>query len=142
MHGEEVIFDNECTAVNFMPGKRQRRDPSKITESLAAGIRGIVELLDAINRGVVRVAPVFIGSTNINMALIAQRLGFTIADKCRTPDGKINRSLTKFTIVGRLDDIRRKVGEFEKSKIYEKLLDRAERQKTPTATLRLRTSTS
>lgn len=141
VNGKKVVFDDEYTGIHFAPGDRNYFDPSRITESLADGIRGIVELLDAIDQGAVRVVPVFIGSTNINMALIAQRLGFTIADECRTPDGKINRAFINFTVIGKLDDIRRKVEEFKKSKIYDRLLNRTERRKTPAAILRLRTST-
>ena len=110
-----------------MPGGRIQLDRSKITDSLTKGVRGLAELLDAIDQGRFSATEVFQGQTNINMALIAQRLGFKIADSCRTPDGNINRDLTSFTIVGRLSDIRQKVEEFKQSNIQQKLEARAQR---------------
>lgn len=130
VNGSEVTSNNEFTRVDFTPGSRASRDPRKITESLVAGINGIAELLDAVDNGKMDLAPIFVGHTNIHMAQIAQRLGFTIVDECKTEDGKIKKDLSELTVVGKLDDIRRKVSEFRQAQTYERLQERA--QKLPT----------
>jgi hypothetical protein len=101
INGERVVIDNgEYSRIDFTPNGRTRFDAERMTDSLAKGIQGIIELLDAIGHGDVQLAPVFAGTTNINMALIAQRLGFKIVDSCRTADGNINKDLSEFIIVG------------------------------------------
>lgn len=126
--GETIVFDNnEYTMMHFTPEQRSSFQRSKMTKSLAAGINGIVEMLDAMDQGRVDLAPVFVGRTNLNMALIAQRMGFVIVDECRTADGEINKKLPRLTVVGKLADIRRKVAEFTQSAEYERLQTRVTR---------------
>lgn len=123
--GDEVIFgEGEHTRIDFTPDGRTFRDAKKITESLMAGINGIAELVDAIEGGKVAVAPVFVGRTNIHMAVIAQRLGFTVVDECKTESGEVNQDLAVFTVVGKLGEIRRRVNEFKQSQAYERLQKR------------------
>ena len=113
------------TNIDFMPGGRTSKDPTMLTQSLAAGINGIVELLDAIDHGRNELPSVFVGHTNINMALIAQRIGFEITDQCRDQNGNIDRERTRFTVVGKLDNIRAKVEQFKQSAKYVRLQKRA-----------------
>lgn len=127
-HGEKVVLE-DYNNIHFTPEGRGHFDPSKMTKSLASGIQGIVELIDAVDQGRFEAAPVFVGTTNINMALIAQRLGFVIVDECRTSDGKINKNLRSFTVVGKLDDIRARVGEFKRAGVDQKLVQRSQRLK-------------
>jgi hypothetical protein len=126
VNGKKII-ENTYTEIHFTPGKRNSFDPSKITDSLANGIQGLLDLLDFINQNKFEAESIFIGKTNINMALITRRLGFEIVDQCRTPKGEINRGLKEFTVVGRLDDIRIHVEEFKKSNEYQRLMQRNQR---------------
>lgn len=123
---ERMVFGDH-TDVHFTPHGRNSFHSSKITESLAEGIRGIVDLLSAIDQGRFEATPVFVGITNINMALIAQRLGFAIVDQDRNPNGSINRNLRFFTVVGKLEDIRARVAEFQKAGVDQKLANRSQR---------------
>lgn len=86
-----------------------------------------MELLEAIDQGRVAVPTLFIGETNINMALIAQRMGFVIVDQDRNPDGSINKDKTSFTVVGVLDQIRSKVAQIQASESYRNLSRRQRR---------------
>lgn len=95
--GERVLVDKEYTGIDFMP-ERARRDASKLTNSLANAIKGMTGLVAAIDAREVDLEPVFVGTTNINMALISQRLGFRVIDSCRNPDGTIDKSKTSFTV--------------------------------------------
>lgn len=123
VNGEKVRFEG-YNDVHFTPEGRSHFDPSKMTRSLAGGIQGIVELIDAVDQGRFEAAPIFVGMTNINMALIAQRLGFVIIDECRNSDGSINKKLSFFTVVGKLADIRARVGELKKAGVAQKLEQR------------------
>lgn len=134
--GKSFEPGTEVTTIDFIPGRRGVFDPSKITDSLTYGIEGIVEMLAAIDAGTFKPDPMFVGVTNINMALMAQRLGFIIVDQCRTPDGKINKSLTQFTVVGHIDEIRKRVEELKKSGVDKRVIKRSEK------TLKARTSTA
>jgi hypothetical protein len=125
-----VSGTDKFTEIHFTPEGRARFNPKKMTDSLANGIKGLVELLEAIDKGKVNVADYLVGTTNINMALIAQRLGFVITDDCRTADGAINRDLGLFKIVGKLADIRAKVEEFQRSGASEKLMRRSQKLRT------------
>lgn len=129
VHGERVVLE-DYNDIHFTPGGRGRFNFSKMTESLASGIQGIVELINAVDQGRFEAAPVFVGTTNINMALIAQRLGFVIVDQCRTPDGTINKNLGSFTVVGKLSDIRVRVEEFKRAGVDQKLAQRSQGLKT------------
>lgn len=126
VHGERVVL-KDYNSIHFAPEERISLNPSKMTESLASGIQGVVEMINAIDQGRFEAAPVFVGTTNINMALIAQRLGFVIVDQCRTPDGNINKNLRSFTVVGKLDDIRARVGEYKRAGVAQKLEQRNQR---------------
>lgn len=79
--------DGRYTILDFVPQGRMGFNPAKMTDSLAKGIQGVMELLEAVDQGRFEAAPILIGTTNINMALIAQRLGFAIVDQCRTAEG-------------------------------------------------------
>jgi len=126
VNGERVRFENH-NDIHFTPEGRNRFDPSTMTESLISGIQGVAELIDAIDQGRFEAASIFVGTTNINMALIAQRLGFVIVDECRTRDGNINKNLRFFIVVGKLEDIRDRVKEFEKAGVAQKLEQRNQR---------------
>lgn len=129
--GEKVEFtDNSFTKIDFMPEGRAYKDPAKITQSLSAGINGIAELVEAIDKGDKNLVPVFVGHTNINMALVAQRMGFEIVDSCRTLDGEIDRTKTLFTVVGRLSTIRDRVEQFQQTAKYQRLQARAATETT------------
>ena len=128
VRGETVTFlDSKYTRVDFTPEGRAHLDTSKMTDSLAKGISGIKELVGAIDSGAIELEPVFVGYTNIHMALIAQRLGFTIVDECRTADGNIDKTLPIFTVVGRLADIKAKVKQFEESGAVQRINSRAQK---------------
>lgn len=128
--GEEITVDEKklqierYTQIDFTPGQRTRFDSTKVSDSLANGIKGLVELVAAIDKGEVVLEPIFIGETNIKMALISQRLGFRIADSCRLPNGQIDKSKERFTVVGRLEDIRQKLAEFAQKGLTERILNR------------------
>lgn len=114
--GQPVSFpEQKYTKIDFTPGRRLNFIPSRVTDSLAKGILGLGQLISAIQEGKVEVAPVFVGWTNINMALISQRLGFEIADSCRKADGTIDTSRRVFVVIGRLEVIKEKVKEFQAS---------------------------
>lgn len=125
--GVEVDFSGGYTQIDFLPKGRDSLDRAQMTKSLAAGIQGIIELLEAIDSG--RFAPpiTFLGITNINMALIAQRLGFIIVDQSRTPDGNIDKHKKSFTVVGYLDDIRDRINEFKAAGTIDRLQQRITR---------------
>lgn len=127
--GERVLVDKRYTHIDFMPEGRARREASKITNSIASVIKGLTGLVAAIDAREVDLEPIFVGTTNINMALISQRLGFRIVDSCRNPDGTIDKSRTSFTVVGRLEDIRQKLSEFAQSGLDQKVLQRDTRLK-------------
>lgn len=130
VNGEAVILPGgRYTRVDFTPEGRVRMSRAKTTDSLARGIRGIAEMLEAIDRGRFESAPIFIGATNINMALIAQRLGFAIVDQSRTADGVIDTKQSSFIVVGRLEDIREQVEYFKESGRVGKLLERDRKSK-------------
>lgn len=126
VNGEKVILA-DYNDIHFTPEGRGHFDRSKMTKSLASGIQGVAELIDAVDQGRFKAAQVFVGMTNINMALIAQRLGFVIVDECRTADGNINKQLRVFTVVGKLDDIRSRVEEFKRSGTPQRLAQRTHR---------------
>lgn len=131
INGERVIFRNgECTKVHFEPRDRQRLVPSQMTDSLAKGIQGVTQLIEAIDSGEIAVSSVFVGTTNINMALIAQRLGFVIVDECKKPNGEIDRDLNAFTIVGKLEDMRSQVEKLKIADVEQKLTQRNQRLRT------------
>lgn len=128
VRGEEVIGSGErYTEIHFTPGGRARFDPRRMTDSLARGIQGIMEMIEAIDHGRFDADQVIVGKTNINMALIAQRLGFAIVDSSRTVDGQIDKTARSFTVVGNLEDIRAKVEEFKVKGTPEKLAQRNQR---------------
>lgn len=129
VNGDRVLVDKEYTHIDFMPEGRRRREPSKTTNSIANAIKGLTGLVAAIDAGEVALEPVFVGTININMALISQRFGFRIVDTCRNPDGTINKSKTSFTVVGRLEDVRQKLVEFAQSGLYQRILQRDARQR-------------
>lgn len=126
VNGEKVVFEN-YNDIHFMPEGRGHLDFSRITDSLTKGIQGVVELLDAIDQRRFDAASVFVGITNINMALIAQRLGFVIIDECRNQDGSINKNLAAFAVVGKLGDIRARVEEFKRAGVAQRLQQRNQR---------------
>lgn len=126
VNGEKMALEDYAD-IHFTPEGRRHFNQSKMTESLTSGIQGIVELIEAIDQGKFEAVSMFVGHTNINMALIAQRLGFVIADQCRNPDGSINKNLRSFTVVGKLDDIRGRVEEFKRVGIDQKLAQRNQR---------------
>lgn len=124
--GQRVVAD-KYTEIHFIPDRRNFFDVARMTDSLAKGIQGVIELLDAVDQGKFEPAQLFVGVTNINMALITQRLGFRVVDECRSPDGQIDRVLPAFTVVGRLEDIRTRVEEFKRKGTAEKLSQRSQR---------------
>lgn len=129
--GERVLVDNRYTRIDFMPEGRARRKASKITNSIASAIKGLTGVVAAIDAREVDLEPIFVGTTNVNMALISQRLGFKIIDSCRNPDGTIDKSRISFIVVGRLEDIRQKLSEFAQSGLDQRILqrDKVEKQK-------------
>ncbi len=124
--GEKMML-KDYNYIHFTPEGRGHFNRSKMTKSLASGIQGVVELVDAVDQGRFEAAQVFVGMTNINMALIAQRLGFVIIDECRNQDGSINKNLSYFTVVGKLVDIRARVGEFKRAGVTQRLEQRNQR---------------
>jgi hypothetical protein len=136
VNGEMISAENNTyTRVDFTPNGRMRFVRRKMTDSLASAIHGMLDLLQAVDQGTFAPAPVFVGNTNINMALIAQRLGFAIVDDCRTEDGAINKNLKKFTVVGRLEDIQTKVDEFKRAGVHNRLDQRIQRMSQRSAAL-------
>lgn len=122
INGREVIFEgHKYTRIDFTPGGRTHFDAAKMTDSLANGIIGLTEFLAAVDKGQFEVASVLMGTTNLNMALIAQRLGFSIVDQCRTADGTIDKKLSEFTVVGNLADIRARIEKFRREGTFEKV---------------------
>ncbi len=124
-----ISSDEKITRIDFVPEGRARFIASKMTDSISKGINGLIELLEAIENASFDSAPILVGSTNLNMALISQRLGFRIADQCRTQTGEIDKTLSKFIVIGKLDEIKTKVEEFKNSDITQKISDRARRLK-------------
>lgn len=134
--GQKVIEEGaRFTRVDFTPGGRVAMVPAKMTDSIANGIKGLTELVAAIDAGLLELEPVFIGTTNVNMALISQRLGFRIVDADRRPDGSVDKTKAKFRVVGRLEDIRKKLSEFAQSGIQERVLERDLRLKMGSQTI-------
>lgn len=127
INGKSIDTGKAYTRIDFTPGGRERFDRLKQTDSLAKGIKGIMELLDVIDQGDVYLEDIFVGSTNINMALIAQRLGFVIVDQCRTAEGQIDKNIKTFIIVGRLEDIRKQVLKLQEIRLPERLFSRKRR---------------
>lgn len=128
--GKKVVSEGNkpgYTEIHFTPGDRSSFSQSKMTDSLAQGIQGVMEMIEAVDKGKFELAQLFVGVTNINMALIAQRMGFAITDECRTPDGKIDINRRTYTVVGKLEDIRAKVEEFKKKGTAAKLRQRSQR---------------
>lgn len=101
--------------VDFTPGNRTRFDPRHMTDSITKAIQGLMDLLEAIDQGRFEAVPILRGTTNIHMALFAQRLGFEVIDICRTSDGKINSGLQRYTVIGKLDVIRRRTEELSQA---------------------------
>lgn len=130
VNGEKMLEENDpYTHIDFMPRGTQKPDSSKITNSIASGIKGLKELFAAVDKGEMSLSPVVVGTTNLKMAEISQRLGFTVVDSCRGQDGAIIKSMEKITVVGRLDDIRKKFAEFSQSELSKGILERDERLK-------------
>lgn len=128
IEGKPISFeDNQYSEIHFMP----LHGRSKMTENMLAGIRGILEMLDAIDQGKVNLPPTFVGRTNRHMATIAQRMGFVIIDQCKTPQGKVKSELDRYTdrytVVGKLEDIRKKVEEFRRFGANQILENRAKK---------------
>lgn len=113
--------------IHFVPSGRSNFDPTKMTDSLVRGIQGIAGLIEAVDQRKVSIAPILIGTTNKHMALIAQRMGFTIVDSCRTEDGKINGNLKGYIVVGKVEDVRQKVKAFQESATSKRLIERQAR---------------
>lgn len=131
INGEKILSQEKpYTRVDFEPEGRFDFDATKRTESLAAFMKGIDELLIAVDNGSVQLEPTFYGSTNIHMALTAQRFGFTIVDQCRTPDGNINKNLSKFTLIGNIDEIRSRMAELKEKGKVDMVMKRLQEQLT------------
>lgn len=130
VEGEDLLRGgDECLRIDFMPHGRHFVDRTRLTESLVMGIRGIAELLEAVDgEERAEIPKVLMGQTNINMALIAQRLGFRIVDQDRLADGKIDLGLGYYTVVGKLADVRRRLAEFVDSGRAERLAIRHNRR--------------
>ena len=126
--GKTVIFEEGiCTRIDFMPEGRTFFDPAKITDSLADGIIGLSDFFAAVDNGTFDAATKLYGSTNLNMAIIAQRLGFIIADQCRTPNGTIDKTAKRYIVVGDLKIVKQKVEEFKRAGLFAKVLAREQR---------------
>lgn len=126
--GEPVIFEEGAyTRIDFTPGGRTSFDSTLMTDSLANGIKGLMELVDAIDQGRFKPASTAVGSTNLHMALIAQRLGFVIVDECRTEDGNIDRDRESFTIVGKMLDVQEKVHKFVAEGRHQRIIERSQK---------------
>lgn len=123
--GEAISLSGGYALVEFHPEGRLSFNHKKITESLVFMIHGYLDILEAIDQGRFQPALIFIGRANLHMALIAPRMGFVITDECRTADGDINKGLEYYTVVGKLEDIRRNVEELRQSGTYERLQERA-----------------
>lgn len=128
INSREVDFEgSRYTRIDFIPGDRAYFDAAKITDSLASGIVGLTEFLAAVDNGKFEAASVLMGNTNLNMALIAQRLGFSIVDQCRTPDGYIDQTLKEYTVVGKLDDVRTRIEKYRREGTLERVQARHQR---------------
>lgn len=115
------------TRIGFAPEEREHFDPKKTTNSLIKGIKGIIELLEAVDQKQFKPAEIFIGITNMKMASISQRLGFKIADQCYDSNGKINKDMKKIIIIGNLNEIRKNIEEFRNPSKLQKLEKRNQR---------------
>jgi hypothetical protein len=120
-------LSGKISKIDFTPNHRVMFDPTEMTDSLVKGIQGLVELFKSIDQGKVGVAPLLFGTTNKHMALIAQRMGFKIVDSCRTEDGEINNKLESYTVVAKIEDVRQKITEFQKSATKQRLFKRQAR---------------
>lgn len=129
VEGEQVA-GQMVARIDFTPGGRTRFEPKQITDSLANGIQGIRELVEAIDTGQIDEVQTLVGTTNINMALIAQRLGFRIVDQDRTADGEIDATKSYFTVVAEMENVRSKVREFEEQGRLDRIQRRHQRQTT------------
>ena len=107
-----------------LPDGKTVPDYGKMSDSMIKGLAGISELIEAIDSGRFGQVEVLTGTTNINMALIAQRLGFRIVDQDRTLDGKIDKSKTFFTVMGRVENVREKLREYAESGRVERIKQR------------------
>lgn len=123
-----IVGEGEVARVDFTPNGRASFDPKQMTDSLTMGIQGIRELVEAIGKGQLKDIQTLVGTTNINMALIAQRLGFAIVDQDRTPDGSIDATKGSFTVVARVEDVRARIREFEESGAVDRLQNRQKKQ--------------
>ena len=110
-----------------MPGGRKSFDPTKMTDSLANGVKGLMEFVGAIDQGAFKPASTMMGSTNLHMALIAQRLGFMIVDECRSSDGSINKDLDYYTVIGKTPDIQERVHQFVAEGRHQRIIERSQR---------------
>lgn len=129
INGESIVLpEGKLTTIDFLPGGRRHLDRAKMTDSIAKGIQGVVELIEAVDQGRFDAGATLIGQTNINMALIAQRLGFVIVDQDRTTDGNINDQINLFTVVGKLEDVRERVEEYARAGTAQRLERRNQRQ--------------
>ena len=121
------IYEGTSARIGFLPEGRGAFDPKRMTDSLIGGIQGIRELVEAIDKGRFEDVKVLEGGTNINMALIAQRLGFRIVDQDRTADGKIDKTRNYFRVIARAEDVRRRLKEIEAMGGTDRLQKRHER---------------
>ncbi len=128
LDGRRVASEGEVARVDFTPGRRTSFDPRRMTDSLANGIEGIRQFVRAIDEGQLDEVETLVGNTNINMALIAQRLGFVIVDQDRTLSGEIDMTKGSFTVVARIQDVRERVKHFEESGAATRIQDRHARQ--------------
>jgi|SRR3989344_5563229 len=126
--GVRVVGEGEVARVNFTPNGRSSFDRKQMTDSLAMGIQGFRELMQAADRGELEGTQTLVGTTNINMALIAQRLGFAIVDQDRTPDGNIDATKGSFTVVARIEDVQARIREFEELGAVDRLQKRHKKQ--------------
>lgn len=130
INGKAIISNHGTfTEIHFAPEGRESVDHKKITDSLFKGLEGVMELLEAINQKKFRATSIFIGSTNIRMALATQRLGFVLTDQCYNSNGEINEALKEFKIIGNLNEIKKRIEEIKESNINSKLEQRNQRLK-------------
>jgi hypothetical protein len=128
VEGRHIVNAGNVARIDFTPGGRTYFEPRHITDSLVNGIQGLRELVRAVDEGQIDEVGTLVGTTNINMALIAQRLGFRIVDQNRTPDGEIDASIPNFTVVADMDEVRAKVREFEEEGRLARIRRRHQRQ--------------
>lgn len=128
-NGEQITAGGEpYTRIDFMPEGRTYFVGAKMTDSIAKGIEGLVELVAAVERGEFEVAGgILLGHTNLNMALISQRLGFKITDQSRNSDGTINKSLHQYEVIARFEDVKKAVKAFQEQGHAQRVLKRQKR---------------